>query len=191
LNKEFNRDSELNRALKAFRETHAPRTIEEPCMHYNHKTLEQAFNLLDNQWAALSSNDTNYDKCRLVWRQIIGYLQLTLPAIDRMAFARAFQGSLRSLNFIWDNGNRFPDCALDSDLLSTGTGFDNFIFGSHRRAPAPTHGPWGGRPTDGSLCNATESHANIAKYVSNKNFKLTELMQPRRSQTEMLSCMIL
>lgn len=140
LNKEFDSESELNRAFKQFRANHAPRTIKKPCMHYNHKTLEQAFNLLYDEWEALSNNNSNYDKCRLVYRQIIGYLQLTLPCIDRMAFARAFQDKNRTLGFIWADG-RFPDSSGVDFSNCVGLGFDELIFGARRRAAAGRPSP--------------------------------------------------
>ena len=136
LNKDFDHDNELNRALNAFRETHAPRIIRTPRLHYNHKTLEQAFTLLDKEWGAFSANYTNYDKCRLVYRQIIGYLQLTLPGIDRIAFARAFQDKMRTLEFIW-GGGRFPDTRLGG--WEAGLDFGEYIwpreFYNHRWWP--------------------------------------------------------
>jgi len=131
LNKNFENESELNNALKKFRADHAPRIIRKPCMHYNYSTLQQAFNLLYDKWNALSANETNYDKCRLVYRQIIGYLQRTLPGIDRIGFARAFQNNKRALNYIWADG-RFSDVGPDGDLICSGLGFDEFIYGAAR-----------------------------------------------------------
>ena len=43
--------------------------------------------MLINEWGYLI-NKGNFDKCNLVWRQVIGYLQRGLPAVDRFAFAR-------------------------------------------------------------------------------------------------------
>jgi len=131
LNKNFDHESVLNTALKQFRAEHVPRVITKPCMHYNYKTLELAFTLLYDGWNALSANETNYDKCRLVYRQIIGYLQRTLPGIDRIGFARAFQNNKRALNYIWADG-RFSDVGPDGDLICSGLGFDEFIYGAAR-----------------------------------------------------------
>src|SRR3990167_1466482 len=129
-------------------------------MHYKHyTTLSQAFDLLDSEWPALSDNDTSYDKCHLVWRQIIGYLQRSLPAVDRFAFARAFYDEERTLSLKYAKGS-FPDVThTDGDFDLSGLGFYEGIFGAR--------GAWDGQA--GVRC--------VGKHMSNKNFRLAELMQ--------------
>lgn len=129
LNKDMTNKSALRDALIQFREAvKLPEKITVG-MHYKHyTTLIQALNLLYDEWKKLSNNGTNYDKCRLVWRQIIGYLQRGLPAVDRFAFARAFDDGERTLNFKYDRGS-FPDTPCGCVEL-TGVGVDEAIFGA-------------------------------------------------------------
>lgn len=139
LNKDMTNDSTLCLALKEFRKAIKPKR-KTVGMHYDHyTTLMQAFDLLASEWKELSDNYTNYDKCALVWRQIIGILQLEgLPAVDRMAFARAFEDKIRTLNFKYDEAHSFPDAPVsgdvDGELNLTGLGFDEAIFGCAWRA---------------------------------------------------------
>jgi hypothetical protein len=126
-------DRTLNTPLRAefakFRKAVRPPKKIPVGMHYKHyTTLMQAFDLLYSEWKNLSNNDTEYDKCRLVARQIIGYLQKSLPSIDRFAFARAFQDEERTLQFIYDLHNSYPPQANDDAALSD-LGFDRMIFG--------------------------------------------------------------
>ena len=68
--------STLCLALKEFRKAIKPKR-KTVGMHYDHyTTLMQAFDLLASEWKELSANETNYDKCRVVYRQIMGILQL-------------------------------------------------------------------------------------------------------------------
>src|SRR3990167_5934671 len=131
LNRTTTRNTPLRVALAQFRKAVAPKESITVGMHYKHyTTLQQAFDLLDDGWKALSDNYTNYDKCRLVWRQIIGYLQLSLPAVDRFGFARAFEDKERTLNFKYDNGSSFPDLtSADGGQGLSGLGVDHAIFG--------------------------------------------------------------
>lgn len=120
LNKDMQYESVLRDALIAFRNVVRP-TRKTVGMHYEHySTLQQAFDLLDDEWQELSSSYTNYDKCDLVWRQIIGYLQLSLPAVDRFAFAHAFKDKERTANFIYADGS-FPCTPVaETDMGLTG-----------------------------------------------------------------------
>ena len=135
LNKDMTNDSTLCLALKEFRKAIKPKR-KTVGMHYDHyTTLMQAFDLLASEWKELSANETNYDKCSVVWRQIIGILQLEgLPAVDRMGFARAFEDKIRTLNYKYDEANSFPDAAVPGDVdgesRRCGVGFDDAIFGS-------------------------------------------------------------
>ena len=86
-------DSELRHQMHAFREVINESQRERTGgMHYAYyTTIMQVLHLLAEKWTELSHNDRNYDKCRLVFSQIFGYLQLVgLPARERFAFARAF-----------------------------------------------------------------------------------------------------
>lgn len=127
LNKDMAHVSLLRDALIQFREAVRPKR-KAVGMHYEHyTTFMQAFDLLYDEWMNLKNGD-NYDKCDLVWRQIIGYLMRGLPHIDRFAFARGFQDGERTLSYKYDRGNYFPD-TTSGDADFSGLGFDVAIFG--------------------------------------------------------------
>lgn len=130
LNKDMKHESLLRDALIAFRNAVRPKKMSVG-MHYKHyTTLQQAFDLLYDEYKELSANYTNFDKCYLVWRQIIGYLERSLPAVDRFAFARAFDDEERTTKFKYADG-LFPDCNdADGDLDLSGLGFDESIYGT-------------------------------------------------------------
>jgi hypothetical protein len=166
LKEDMNHQSTLRNELIAFRNAVKPtgRTVG---MHYKHyTTLIQALDLLYDKWEALSNNYTNYDKCDLIWRQIIGYLQRGLPSVDRFGFARAFDDAERSLVYKYDNGGSFPAISADDPSMG-GLGFDEAIYGGKVGGPSAVW--WA---TDGSFGN----------HMSSKNFKLGELMQQRTHQ---------
>ena len=135
LNKDMTHESILRDALIQFRKAVRLKKVAVG-MHYKHyTTLMQAFDLHYEEWKTLSNNCTNYDKCDLVWRQIIGYLQRGLPHIDRFAFARAFNDKERTLEFRYGSGS-FPDTSSgDSDL--SGPGFDVALYGRRALARRP------------------------------------------------------
>jgi hypothetical protein len=98
-------------------------------MHYeHHTTLMQAFDLRYERWEELSNDYTNYEKCDLVWRYVIGRLQLNLPAVDRFGFARAFDDEERTVNYKYSAG-AFPDAVGNTDLVLSGVGSDMAIYG--------------------------------------------------------------
>jgi hypothetical protein len=149
LSKDMTNDSTLCLALRDFRKAIKPKR-KTVGMHYDHyTTLMQAFDLLASEWNELSANDTNFDKCRVVWRQIIGILQLEgLPAVDRMGFARAFEDKIRTLNYKYGEANSFPDAPRPGDVDGvaglTGLGFDEAIFGCSWVAARGGRGGGGG-----------------------------------------------
>jgi len=83
--------SDLCDAMIQFRKDHAPGELTTPRMHYNYRSLQHAFQRLydewDNLYQACGSTD-KYDKIRLVWRQLIGFLLRRLPGVDRCAVAQ-------------------------------------------------------------------------------------------------------
>lgn len=133
LAKDMTHASALRDALVAFRKAVRPpkKTVG---MHYKHyTTLQQGLDLLYGEWQALSDGDRNNDKCKLVERQIIGYLERSLPTVDRMAFAQGFYDGKRSLEYKYNPGSFYPDCAADADdslgvLEQAGLGFDYAIY---------------------------------------------------------------
>lgn len=134
LNKDMKHPSELRDALMQFRKDVSSGTVKKPQMHYNYQTLIRALEIYDREWNSLyRASGNNYDKCDLVWRQVIGYLQRSLPAVDRFAFARGHYDLVenkkpleRKTDYKYDNGS-FPAISpTDSSL--TGLGFDYGIY---------------------------------------------------------------
>lgn len=162
LNKDINHNSELRDALIAFRNVVRPKR-KTVGMHYKHyTTLQQAFDLLYDEWEELSDNYRHFDKCYLVWRQIIGYLERSLPAVDRMAFARAFSDKERTLKYKYTNKGSFSDCQdAEGNSDHTGLGFDKAIFGKSTQRVGQRW--WLGADW-------------IKKHLANKNILLAELM---------------
>lgn len=170
LQHDMTRKSKLRDALIVFRDAvKAPKEIVVGMHYKHHSTLKQALDLLGKEWKSLSRDYSYFDKCELVWYQVIGYLQLGLPAIDRIVFARAFQDKVRTLECIWQPGVHFLD--TPKDLSGVGVGFDMAIFGARRRGEEVTlrweSAFWRWRP--------------IGNFMSSKSFKLAELMQPLRA----------
>jgi hypothetical protein len=77
----------LQNALDEFRKAFAPRIITEG-MHFNYQNLLNAYLVFMIEFEKLKLYWHNFDKCLLLWRQMIGYIQRGLPACDRQAFAQ-------------------------------------------------------------------------------------------------------
>lgn len=149
-------------------------------MHYEHySTLKQAFDLLYDEIAKYMPNPItrNYEHCDLIWRLVIGYLQRSLPSVDRFAFARAFDDDKRILDYKYCEG-AFPDIKPDNREPS-GLGFNYAVFGLQTNnhgliAWGKLHGvidmypPW-------ASWRALFGH-NFEKHLSNKADELTRLM---------------
>jgi len=159
-------NSELRRAMDAFREAiNYSQKSRKDGMHYAHYiTIMQVLDLLHEKWDTLSYNKTNYNKCRLVFSQIFGYLELVgLPAIDRFKFANAFfsdEGLSSQCKF---SSDIFPDFAF-SNLDCTDLGFKFGIVGGPGWAVAP--GSWT-RLVDQRL---------LLNHMLSKSLKLSQLM---------------
>ena len=126
-NRTETRNTYLRQEFAKFRRAVQPTIKTSGQMHYEHyTTLMQAFDLLIRQWKALSNHDSNHAKCLLIWRQVIGYLQRSLPAVDRFVFARFSSDSARTVNYKIGNG-AFPNISFSNEDLS-GLGFDAAIF---------------------------------------------------------------
>ena len=167
LKKEMTGTSDLCKAMEAFRKDWAPRIMTKPCMHYNYKSLQHAFELLDQEWDDLKkTSNNNYDKINLVWRQLIGFEMRRLPGIDRCVMAQGLyyvaekqQDVARSYKFKNSDGD-FPVIAADDSLAGLGGDFSVDIFG------------------DGVGDGVARGGDDVfGKLMSNKNFKLAELMQ--------------
>jgi hypothetical protein len=151
-NQTMTRNTPLRKAFAKFRNAVKPKKSMTIGMHYEHyTTLQQALDLLDSEWKTLSNDYNDYDKCRLVWRQIIGWLQRGLPRIDRFKFARAFQDNERTPACLWDNDS-FPD--IPDDDSSVTLGFAASIFGERSVLTAV----WGAARAVGRGMRGWKSH---------------------------------
>jgi hypothetical protein len=125
-----NNDSLFCKEIIKFRDAVRPGIITEPHMHYNYQTLIHAFYLFDKEWNYLDRNKRN-----LFWRQVIGYLQRSLPAVDRFIFAKASLYelverclTLERTSVCMSLSRVFPSCSA-GDADCTGLGFDVGIYG--------------------------------------------------------------
>ncbi|KTD63446.1 hypothetical protein [Legionella shakespearei] len=172
LNKDMTRKSALCDALIQFRKDWAPRTLTKPCLHYNYASLQHAFELFDHEWVNLyQASGDNCDKIRLVWRQLIGFEMRRLPGIDRCVIAQGMyyvvneeRAVARSYKFKSSDGD-FPVVASDDSIVGLGGDFSVDIFGML----------WG----SGGMAVSPRRAAVLGNFMSNKNFKLKELMRPK------------
>ena len=178
LHKDMEHDSNLRDALIQFRKDVNLSIVKKPQMHYNYQTIIHALEIFDREWDNLyRASGNNYDKCDLVWRQVIGYLQRGLPAVDRFAFARGLYDLVenkmkmsleRNVEYKYGNGS-FPDTSSGEDLA--GLGFDYGIWaggGCGRR---------GNRVATGGV-----GVSLVTKLMSNKNFRLQNLCEPPQNR---------
>lgn len=138
LNKDMTGDNELCKALSQFRKDWAPKVLTKPCMHYNYASLQHAFELLDREWDNLykASND-NYDKIRLVWRQLIGFEMRRLPGIDRCVMAQGLYYVMDEKEVVGRSyalreagmAGSFPVTTTDDSIDGLGGDFSVDIFG--------------------------------------------------------------
>jgi hypothetical protein len=137
LNCDMSRDCILRDVLEQFRKDFTPGSIKSG-MHFNYHHLLRAYEVYEQNWGGLyNSGGNNYNKLDLFSRQIIGFIQRSLPAIDRMAYAQSLYDVTenkaeikRSFNFTYGGGS-FPDTAGGHVSLS-GLGFEFFSGGGGR-----------------------------------------------------------
>ena len=169
-NRELTRNTPLRAEFAKFRRAVSVPTKKAAGLQYEHyTTLMQALDLLYDEWPNLK-NGNNYEKCDLVWRQIIDYLKRGLPHISRFGFARVFQDHVRTLSYKYEPDNFFPDTSSDDGKLS-GLGFD-FAIG----APATRLFLHNLALRDCSPFLAFNSHVQLAvthlKYLCNQHVAL-------------------
>lgn len=149
-----------------------------PCVHYNYRSLQHTFELLDSEWDDLyKTSGDKFDKINLVWRQLIGFEMRRLPGIDRCVMAQGIYYVTEQKNHEVERSYKFKNSdgdfpIINDDVSAGGLGGD---FAVHRFA-----GPcaWG-------LC-----WEGIGKLMSNKNFKLAGLMQSQ-PEYQPTGCLIL
>ncbi|HHM2298112.1 TPA: hypothetical protein ACT9K7_001815 [Legionella pneumophila] len=173
LKKDMTGDNELCKALSQFRKDWAPKVLTKPGMHYNYASPQHAFELLDREWANLykASND-NYDKIRLVWRHLIGFEMRRLPGIDRCVMAQGLYYVIDGKEAVGRSytlreagmAGSFPVTTSDDSIDGLGADFSVDIFGG------------GSRIADGVGGAVAHAVGIVGKLMSNKNFKLAELI---------------
>jgi hypothetical protein len=119
-------ESPLYKAFQKFRAHFTPGKMTVG-MHFNYQDLLNAFGAFDQKWAKLC-DENNFEKNILFCRQVIGFIQRNLPAVDRQVFAQGLfevaaekTKSQRSFKFKGNQGD-FPVTA--GDVSCTGLGFD-------------------------------------------------------------------
>ena len=132
LNHDMTHASALRDVLTQFRNDFTPDKITAG-MHFNYQHLFRAFEVYDQEFDNLFNNQ-NYNRNRIFTCQVIGFIQRSLPAIDRMLFAHDLYpvadekaAIKRSLKFDWDNFD-FPVTA-DGYSSHSGLGFDFWAVG--------------------------------------------------------------
>lgn len=149
-------ESLLRDAMIEFRQHHAPRVITEPCIHYNYASLQHAYVIFDQEWDnLLRASGNNYNKIRLVGRQLIAFQLRRLPGVDRCKTAQGlFNDGERTYKYMHCSGD-FPCTPSDEKL--TGLGFDFSID------------IYTGTVRMGSLGNGQSWHALWKSYIKQKH----------------------
>ena len=127
LNLDMSHDSALRDVLVQFRKDSTPGSIKIG-MHFNYQHLLRAYEVYEKYNNLYYSCSDDLNKSLLFSRQVIGFIQRNLPAIDRMVFAQGLFDVIenkirikRSLAFKDDLVN-FPTTAGDSSCLGLGFG---------------------------------------------------------------------
>jgi hypothetical protein len=161
--KKKNNNSKLRKSIIQFRNDMNLKTITEPHLHYNYQTLIHAFELLET--CSMTRNQQ-----ALFWRQVIKFLQRSLPAIDRFIFSKGTLYELveniiplvRNVKYKYNHTSSFPLCKT-SDTCSKDPGFEIAIYGDG--------------DTFIRVSPTNEWSYTLQKLLSNKITRLTELMQ--------------
>jgi hypothetical protein len=135
-------------------------------MHFNYRSLHHALELLVSKWDDLyRAGGNDYDKIRLVWRQLIGFEMRRLPGIDRCRLAQGLYHNdwVRTYKYKDDVGE-FPVTLTDDSLNGLGVGWALDLF-------------FGGRPDTPHF-----SPGMFENFMLSKNSSLAELTR-RPDQT--------
>ena len=176
LNRNTHHGSVLRDVLVQFRIDFTPGSITSG-MHFNYQHLLRAYEVYIQSYDALSkSDDDRLGKLRLYSRHVIGFIQRSLPAIDRMVFAQSLYvvvekqaQIMRSFKFKYEN-LYFPDNKTGYSSLSE-LGFEYCADG--RRI---------GRGDFLDGVPLAFGRLRFGKHISSKNRSLAELMQPHREE---------
>jgi len=137
LNKNFDRNTKLNSALKKFRQYFAPKVFTSPAIYFNYNNLYTLVQLIGDRWNDLivkKDNEKCYDKRFLVCQQILGFVMRGLQWCDLQNYAEDLSDVVkynprpiaRLNNFInEDKQDCIPISAIEAPL--TGLGFDFWL----------------------------------------------------------------
>jgi hypothetical protein len=170
LYKDIEHGGALCDALAKFREEFSPRIVTKGLL-FNYATLHEAFKVFTVEFKSLHSHN-NFNKVRLVWRQVIGRIVDLLPACERQAFATCYLSKNaavleRSFKLIYGSGN-FPFAANDDSRSGAGWDFSCDVNGC---------------VSSGKVAGCECTMAMIEKLISNKRDKLAEYMQSLEKPT--------
>ena len=158
-------------ALATFRQEFSPKIVTRGLL-FNYATLQEAFKVLDKETASLyTKSNNNYDKCDLVWRQLIGRIVNLLPACERQAFATCYMPNThaklkRTFNFKNDIGS-FPFAMNDDVRTGAGWDFSCDVFGERSATHHVFNNSW-----------CSNRLFIIEKLMSSKSARLAEFMPP-------------
>jgi hypothetical protein len=170
----------LRDVLAQFRKEFTPGKITVG-MHFNYQDLMHACEVFYQKYDYLLNDDDDSRNC-LFSRQVIGFIQRNLPAIDRMAYAQGLHEIVemkaaikRSLKFSYDRID-FPDTGRGAAIHS-GLGYSYFCW--TRGACYTIAGP-----------EARERWPSFGKLISDKNLSLAKLVQPHQEEKKTSGCVI-
>jgi hypothetical protein len=170
LNHDMTHESALRDVLTQFRKDFTPGNITVG-MHFNYRHLLRAFEVYDQECRNFSTG-MNYHKNKIFCCQVIGFIQRSLPAIDRMVFAQSLYEVIEKnaeikRSFKFTHGARdFPEFPVTASGYSvhSGLGFNFFAWGL---------------VLEGNSGVTTR----FEKLLSKKNLSIVELMQHREEKT--------
>jgi hypothetical protein len=132
-------NANLHNAMVKFIKDWAPKTIMQPCMHYNYMSLYHVFDLLVTEWGNLyNASGKNFDLINLIWRQLAGRELRRLPGIDRCIVAQGIfvlnQNNSLARSYTFTTANNiaieFPITLSDDSLDGLGGDFSiDVVFG--------------------------------------------------------------
>ena len=172
--------SVLRDVLAQFRKEFTPGKIAIG-MHFNYQDLMHACEVFYQKYDYLLDGNDDSRNC-LFSRQVIGFIQRNLPAIDRMAYAQGLHEVVemkaaiqRSFKFRYER-IKFPFTGSGAALYS-GLGYSYFCWA--RGACYTIAGP-----------EARERWPSFGKLISDKNLSLVKLVQPHQEEQKTSRCVI-
>ena len=170
LNGDMTHTSTLRDVLQQFRKDFTPDKIGVG-MHFNYRHLLRAYEVYDQEYNQLRVGGS-YDRNHLFCRQVIGFIQRSLPAIDRMVYAQSIYDVVgmkveieRSFKFKFSDLD-FPVTARDNSAHS-GLGFQYFVGRGRWQWMEPSG--WTSRFLDTFCRSKISSLLNLCRRLEQKN----------------------